>query len=190
MASSTLSNFKGALAFGGARPSLFEMTVTKPSTMTSIAGVFTDMKTHCNVSAIPPLTVTPIERQYFGRTVKIPGDMIFGDLNTTIINSEKFPIRNAIDEWMDGINTHVGNISHSDNTTWAGSLKLTQYTKDGDDLMSWTFVDCWPQTVAEIPLSYDTASDIEQFDVTWAYNYYTSAKGSSTNLTTKYAKQE
>jgi hypothetical protein len=116
--------------------------------------------------------------------------MVFGDLNTTIINSEKFPIRNAIDEWMDGINTHVGNISHSDNTTWAGSMTLTQYTKDGDDLMSWTFVDCWPQTVAEIALSYDTASDIEQFDVTWAYNYYTSAKGASTNLTTKYAKQE
>ena len=69
MATSTLSNFKGALEFGGARPSLFEMKITAP---TPIKALNTgDMLTHCNVSAIPPLTVTPIERQYFGRTVNI-----------------------------------------------------------------------------------------------------------------------
>ena len=33
-------------------------------------------------------------------------------------------------------------------------------------------MDCWPQSVSEIALSYDTASDIEQFDVTWSYQYY------------------
>ena len=185
MASSTLSNFKGSLPFGGARPSLFEMTVSAPSTI----GDFDDMKTHCNVSAIPPLTVTPIERQYFGRTVKIPGDMVFGDLNTTIINSENFSIRNDIDDWMNAMNTHVKILGFSDNTSWAGSLTLTQYSKDGDSLMSWTFVDAWPQTVAEIALSYDTASDIEQYDVTWAYNYYTSVKGKSTHLDSTFAKQ-
>ena len=187
MASSTLSNFKGALEFGGARPSLFEMTVSTPST---IGNNFDDMKTHCNVSAIPPLTVTPIERQYFGRTVKIPGDMVFGDLNTTIINSENFSIRNDIDDWMNAMNTHVANVGFSNNNDWAGSLTLTQYSKDGESLMTWTFVDCWPQTVAEIALSYDTASDIEQYDVTWAYNYYTSVKGKSSHLDSTFAKQE
>jgi len=188
MATSTLSNFKTALAFGGARPSLFDMSVSAPTAM-GLGNGFADMQSFCNVSAIPPLTVTPIERQYFGRTVKIPGDMVFGDLNTTIINTEKFHIRNIIDKWMNGINTHVGNESYSDNNSWQGSLTLTQYTKDGESLMTWTFVDAWPQTVAEIALSYDTASDIEQFDVTWAYNYYTSEKGKSSNLETKYAKQ-
>ena len=55
--------------------------------------------------------------------------------------------------------------------------------------MVYTFVDCWPQTVSEIALSYDTASDIETFDITWAYNYYTSKPGDSTNITTTYATQ-
>ena len=188
MATSTLSNFKGALEFGGARPSLFDMSISAPSAMA--IGTIDEMATHCNVSAIPPLTVTPIERQYFGRTVKIPGDMVFGDLSTTIINNEKFSIRNELDRWMDNINTHVGNIGYSDNSSWVGELTLTQYTKDGDSLMSWTFVDCWPQTISEIALSYDSASDIEQYDVTWAYNYYTSLKGKSTHLDSTFAKQE
>ena len=47
-----LSKFKGALAHGGARPSLFEITVSAPAG--GVSGSFTDMATHCNVSAIPP----------------------------------------------------------------------------------------------------------------------------------------
>ena len=79
-----IATFKSALTHGGARPSLFEMSV---STATGI-GAISDFKSFCNVSAIPPLTVTPIERQYFGRTVKIPGDIVFGDLSTSIINTQ------------------------------------------------------------------------------------------------------
>ena len=88
----TLSTFKSALVYGGARPSLFEFAVTAaPSTVSSsLSGV----NLYCNVSEIPPLTLTPIERQYKGRTVKIPGDMTFGDLSTSIINTEKFNVRN------------------------------------------------------------------------------------------------
>ena len=172
-----LSDFKGALAHGGARPSLFEMTVTKP---TGVSGSFDNMATHCNVSAIPPLTVTPIERQYFGRTVKIPGDMVFGDLSTTIINSENYSLKKVIEDWMDNINSTGSNKGFSDSTSGYGTVKLTQYAKAGKSLLTWTFEDCWPQTVSEIALSYDTASDIEQFDVTWAYNYYT--QGGHTNV--------
>ena len=172
MATAVLSNLKGALTYGGARPSLFEITVSKP---TGVTGSFDSMATHCNVSAIPPLTVTPIERQYFGRTVKIPGDMVFGDLSTTILNSQDFSLKKVIEDWMDNINSTGSNKGFSDSTSGVGTVILTQYAKEGSSLLKWTFVDCWPQTISEIALSYDTASDIEQFDVTWSYNYYTFA---------------
>ena len=166
----SLSNFKSALQYGGARPSLFDMTIFSPL----LTGVdLGSMSFHCNVSAIPPLTVTPIEKQYFGRTVKIPGDIVYGDLTTTVMNAEDYSVRNAIEKWMDKMNGHVSNKGFSNNTDWVTDLELIQYSKDGESLMYYEFIDCWPQTLAEIPLSYDTASDIEQFDVTWAYNYYT-----------------
>ena len=58
---------------------------------------------------------------------------------------------------------------------------LTQYAKDGSKTLSTVdFIDLWPQSVTEIALSYDTASDLEQFDVTWAYNHYSVKIGSST----------
>ena len=173
----TLSTFKTALSHGGARPSLFDVTVSKPS---GVTGSFDDMATQCTVSAIPPLTVTPIERQYFGRTVKIPGDMVFGDLSTSIINTENFSVRKPLEDWMNKINNTGTNYGYSDSSSGFGSVTLTQYDKEGKSLLTWTFEDCWPQTITEIALSYDTASDIEQFDVTWAYNYYTQSKGTAT----------
>ena len=183
MAMATLSNFKTALTYGGARPALFNLTVYIPgtfggSTMTGVAGL-NEISTVCNVSAIPPLTVTPIEKQYFGRTVKIPGDIVYGDLSTTFFNTEDYSVRNAIEVWMDKINSHSDNLGFSNNGDWVADVDLIQYSKDGESLMEYTFIDCWPTTLAEIPLSYDTASDIEQFDVTWAYNYYTTYSSSS-----------
>ena len=61
-----LSKLKGALASGGARPSIFDFTITDaPAGITGLGNI----NLYCHVSALPPLTVTPIEQQYFGRTV-------------------------------------------------------------------------------------------------------------------------
>ena len=75
---------------------------------------------------------------------------------------------------MDHINSHKENKT-SDNfadADFRSTIELTQYGKDGSALQTYQFFDAWPMTLAEIALSYDTASDLEQFDVTWAYNYY------------------
>ena len=183
----TISTFKGALSSGGARPSLFDISIQMSPT--DVSSSTDGMTTQCQVSAIPGLTVTPIERQYFGRTVKIPGDMVFADLTTTIINTESFSVRAAVEQWMDTLNGTTSNYGYSDSDSGFGSLVLTQYSKEGKSLMKYTFEDAWPQTCAEVALSYDTASDIETFDVTWAYNYYTTAKGDATGMSS-YAKQE
>ena len=176
-----ISKFKGALAGGGARPSLFKFTVTgSPVTLTNL-------EYFCQVSALPPLTVTPIEKMYYGRTVKIPGDIVFGDLTTTIYQTEDGTERFNLESWMDQINGHVDNVSSlEDETTnfmgkYSGVGTLFQYAKDGTTTLSEVeFVDMWPQSVTEIALSYDTASDLEQFDVTWSYNYYKVKIGSTT----------
>ena len=178
-----VSKLKGALKKGGARPSLFKFAVTgAPTTLTNI-------EYFCQVSALPPLTVTPIEKVYFGRTVKIPGDIVFGDLTTTIYQTEAGTERLGIENWMDLINGGITNVSSlEDNASssfmgkYAATGTLTNYSKSGagTKLVEVDFLDMWPQTVSEIALSYDTASDIEQFDVTWSYNHYKVNIGSST----------
>ena len=177
-----VSKFKGALKGGGARPSLFDFKITAPPTGVDVGNI----NYFCQVSALPPLTVTPIEKTYFGRTVKIPGDIVFGDLSTTIYQTETGTERFGIEEWMDKINGHVSNKSSLEDVSkdfmgkYSAKGTLTQYAKDGTTTLSTVdFIDMWPQTVSEIALSYDTASDLEQFDVTWAYNHYETKIGST-----------
>jgi len=170
-----LTSFTSALNYGGARPSLFEFTVS--ATPTGVNTTLSDVHLYCNVSEIPPLTLTPIERQYFGRTVKIPGDLVFADLSTTIINTEKYNVRNEIEKWMEFINNTTSNKSKASADFGTGTAQLIHYQKDGSKTMTYQFEEIWPTAISEIALSYDTASDIEQFDVTWAYNYYTFTGG-------------
>ena len=171
----SIDTFKSALKYGGARPAFFDFAVSGTTAITN-------MKLYCNVSALPPLTVTPIERQYFGRTVKIPGDMVFGDLSTTVIQTEAGTERAGIEGWMQKINSHVENeraYAGQMGSDWAEG-QLVQYGKDAIPILTIKFIGLWPTTLAEIPLSYDTMSDIEQFDVTWAYQYYTVAASTPT----------
>ena len=179
-----LSTFTGALTGGGARPSLFQFEITgAPST---VDGSLSDVHYYCNVSEIPPLTLTPIERQYFGRTVKIPGDLVFADLTTTIINTEDYTVRNAIEKWMDIINgtsDNKNNLVMGVGEFGQGTGELIHYQQNGTATMTYEFVDIWPTNISEIALSYDTASDIEQFDCTWAYNYYTQTGGTAPTKT-------
>ena len=179
----TLSTFKSALVFGGARPSLFEFKVS--AAPTGVSATLSDVHLYCNVSEIPPLTLTPIERQYFGRTVKIPGDLVFADLTTTIINTEKYNVRNELEKWMEVVNGTISNTGEADVNFGTGTAELTHYQKDGTDTMTYEFHEIWPTAISEIALSYDTASDIEQFDVTWAYNYYTMSGGTVTTNSTQ-----
>ena len=173
MATAAITDFKSALSYGGARPALFDFYMYIPAALTGL-GDLGNTHFYCNVSAIPPLTVTPIEKQYFGRTVKIPGDIVFGDLSTTILNTEDYSIRNAIETWMNHINSHKENVTSTNfaDADFRSTIELSQYGKEGSVVQTYQFFDAWPMTLAEIALSYDTASDLEQFDVTWAYNYY------------------
>ena len=132
---SGIDTFKAALKYGGARPAFFDFNISGTTTVGSI-------NLYCNVSALPPLTITPIERQYFGRTVKIPGDMVFGDLSTTIIQTEAGEERADIEAWMANINSHVENVRDYDpqmGADWAEG-QLTQYNKKAMPILTIKFI--------------------------------------------------
>ena len=178
----SITTFQSHLSGGGARPSLFSFELSGPPSG-GTAGGLGDVSFFCTVSELPGLTITPIERFYYGRTVKIPGDMVFADLTTTIINDEDMKARVQIEKWMAGMNSHETNVRAFSAHMGAegATAKLHQYGKKPDSvseqgttpkLTTIEFVGIFPSTLSEIALSYDTASDIEQYDVTWSYQYW------------------
>ena len=93
----TIDKFRtNALAKGGARANLFDVTMTGASAAGLNASEFTFA---CKAAAIPAMTVATIDVPYFGRTIKVPGNKTFDNWSVTIINDEGFAIRNGIEKW-------------------------------------------------------------------------------------------
>ena len=105
-----LSKFTTALKGGGARSSLFEVTLTGAPTIAIASSsnndlTMTNLKFLCKSTTIPPSTIASMEIPYLGRSIKVAGERTFENWSTTILNDENFQIRNLVEIWMDRIKT-------------------------------------------------------------------------------------
>ena len=187
----TLSQFKSKLIGGGTRPNLFEVSIpTFPSAISeawsagddSENGIF---KFLCKATALPASNLGSIEIPFRGRTLKVAGDRTFDDWTVTIINDEDFKLRTAFERWsnvMSRLDDATGVTNPSSYMTdgyvqqlGRGATAATGTASEGESsiLRSYKFFDVFPVTVGEIALSYDTTDALEEFDVTFRYQYFT-----------------
>ena len=187
----TLSQFKSKLAGGGARPNLFEISI--PTFPTAIAEAWSPgddnengmFKFLAKGTALPASNLGNIEIPFRGRTLKVAGDRTFDDWTVTIINDEDFKLRTAFERWSNVISrlddaTGVTNPSSYMTDGFVQQLgrgpTANTGSNDGGEssvLRTYKFFDVFPVTVAEIALSYDTTDTLEEFDVTFRYQYFT-----------------
>ncbi len=187
----TLRDFKSKLAGGGARPNLFEASINSFPTAISDAwdnsseaegGAF---KFLCKSTALPASNLGSIEIPFRGRTLKVAGDRTFDDWTVTIINDEDFRLRTAFERWsnvMSQLDDATGVTNPTSYMTDAfiqqlgrGPSAQSASNNGGNSavLRSYKFFDVFPITVGEIALSYDTTDALEEFDVTFRYQYFT-----------------
>lgn len=166
-----INEFKGAMALGGARPSLFQVNITNPvNGIGDIKIPFT-----AKATSIPASNITPIEQFYFGRPMKFAGNRTFDDWEVTIINDEDFIVRNALEEWTNAINSFEGNLrslGSSSPVQYKSNAQVTQFGKTGAPIRVYNFVGIFPTVVGSIDLGWDQTDAFEEFAVTFAYDYW------------------
>ena len=175
-----VSEFKSNLKQGGARPSLFSVTLSYP------VGLTPPTKSEFLVknTIIPTSTIGTYDVHFHGKAIRVAGDRTFETWDTTIINDEDFGIRNALERWMDGIanqvlNTRSEALSSSIITSnkkeegtqarYKTDIKVTQFSKSGKALRDYHFMGAFPTSLSSINLGWDV-SDIEEYTCTWAYD--------------------
>ena len=74
------------------------------------------------------------------------------------------------------ITDSVGNRSAdvSTDASLYGAVEIFQLNESGISVPygSYRLVNCWPSDISAIDLSYDTTDAIQDFTVTWTYDYY------------------
>jgi hypothetical protein len=197
-----LSQFKTKLEGGGARPNLFEVSLTNfpPGVQLGIQGdgdgVFDAEKFTflCKAAALPASNIAPIDVPFRGRILKVAGDRTFDTWTITVINDQDFMYRRAFESWMQNIgqySDHSGLTEPNAYMTDATVIQLgrgavNRETGQGtggaaDVLAQYRFKDIFPTNISQIDLSYDTSDTIEEFTVEFQVQYwYPEAPGSNT----------
>jgi len=175
-----INEIRSNLALGGQRPTLFQVEMTNPA---NSAG---DIKTPFLVRAsqVPASTLGFIEIPYFGRKVKIAGDRTFAEWNVTVMNDEDFLIRNAIEEWMNEINSHLGNVrgfGSAADLNYKSTAEVTQFSKTGVPLRKYKFNGIFPVNLTEMEVDWNATDLIQEFQVTFQYDWWEISGGSTGN---------
>lgn len=171
-----VSDFRGQLVGGGARPNLFRVNLNAPA----YAGFPSEkMAFMCKGAQLPEATIGVIETNYFGRVVKFAGDRTFAEWTVTIINDEDFLVRDAMERWMDGIDTHTRagtkrGAATSNPGSYVSDGLVEQFSKEGEVIKTYTFTNLFPTNIAAIDLAWETNDTIEEYTVTLQYDFYTS----------------
>ena len=179
----SISKFRAALK-SGSRPNLFRINVSPPAGLAEGAskaqlGGYT---TFVRSAALPSATIGTIELPMgAGRRLKLGGDRVFSEWTSTVLNDENYLLRSSLEAWQNlmvftnfEIEDGVGNRSAASDAGFYGTIEIYQLNELGLSVPngSYRLVNCWPSDISAIDLSYDTTDAIEDFTVTWTYDYY------------------
>ena len=168
-----INEMRSQLVYGGARQNLFQVRINNPANASG------DLKTPFMVQAaqIPESQLGVIPVFYFGRQMKLAGDRTFGDWTVTVINDEDFLIRNAMEEWSNRINRLERNVR--DINRYKSNATVIQYAKDGTAIREYKFNGIFPSVISPIDLDWASTDQIESFQVTFSYDYWTVSGGTT-----------
>lgn len=174
-----IADFKAQMIGGGARPNQFRVELTFPSYVT--LGVVAGQRAQflCKAAQLPASTIETLPVLYRGRPVNFAGERTFQPWTVTIYNDTTFGIRNALEQWQSGIQNYNTTNGRVNPTDYQVDLNVHQLDRNGAIIKSYKFVDAFPTNIAAIGLDFETQNAIEQFDVEFTYNFFTSATGAA-----------
>lgn len=175
-----ISDFKAQLIGGGARANQFRVELSFPSYVTAGPVVGLRAQFMCKAAQLPASTLENIPLQYRGRAVNIAGERTFAPWTVSIYNDVDFGIRNAMEQWSNGIQNLSSTNGRTNPRDYQVDLQVHQLDRNGAIVKTYKFIDAYPIEVGAIALDFDQANTIETFDVTFQYNYWSSgtAEGS------------
>lgn len=184
MALARLSDIKGKLVGGGARPNLFEISIDS----IPVPGWDNDkFKVLCKSGGLPASNVGIVEVPFRGRTFKVAGDRTFETWTVTVINDDDFSLRKPLEEWMQFVAQYGDGSGRKNPVEYMRDASVVQLkrraSRVGDGTANavdsgfqegrkYRFIDIFPTNLSQIDLSYDSTDTIEEFTVEFQVNYW------------------
>jgi hypothetical protein len=168
-----IDDMKAKLQGGGARPNLFKVQMSWPKGVAIDAPNSELASFMCKMASLPASTVANIEVPFRGRKLQVAGDRTFDPWSITVINDNDFSIRNAFEQWMNGLNDHVENTGILNPKDYYSTMNVIQLDKQGDEIREYEIHGVFPTSLSAIELDYGSENTIEEFTVEFQVQYWT-----------------
>ncbi len=166
--SGTITEFTSIFG-GGARPNRYKITVPQ---------LGSTLEFFAKAANLPGSTMGKCEVPYMGRIVNVSGDRTFDDWTITVVNDITFEIRVAALAWMSAAqNLHIDNAGPDDPAAYYRTGIVEQLNRQNAPIETITIFDMFPIAVGEITLGFDQNDQVEEYDITFAYNYWVGTGG-------------
>lgn len=171
-----IQQFRSNLLYDGARPNLFEVTMAFPA-FANIENASNKLSFMCKSAQLPGSTINPVPVYYFGRELKFAGNPTYPDWTITVINDEDFIVKNVMEKWHEGINSHQLNVRNPAALSSLGytvDATVRQYGKTGNIIKQYKFIGMFPNDVSPIEVDWGANDTIEEFTVNFSYQWWSS----------------
>lgn len=172
-----IDEFKAqGLVYGGARPTLFQVVVSPPPSLSLDLLSARKFELTARATSVPEQNVDQIQIPYMGRKIKVAGDRTYADWRVTIMNDEDFGVRSMFEKWSNALNRAVSNtrmaMGSGSAEAYKADMTVLQFSKEGEIIRGYQLVGAWPQLVESMELDWDSTNQIQNFNVTLAYDYW------------------
>lgn len=177
-----VERFKSALTNGGLRPNQFAVQLSFPTYVASAATAVARAPFLVNIAEMPGSTVNPATVLYRGREVLFAGDRIFAPWTITVLNDAQMSVRNAIEQWMIGmedLQTKTGRLNPAE---YQRNLDIFQLDRNGNILKSYVLRDAFPIDLAPVALDFGANDQISTFTCTWRYQSFATSSAQGGNI--------
>ena len=169
----SIENFKATLQGGGVRPTMFQVELSFPdSTVVDTTSIANDGIFLIKASQLPGSEIGVIDVPFRGRKLKVSGDRTYADWPVTVTNDVSFGMRKGFEKWSELIQNMNFALGANELNDYYATAVVRQLDRDGNQLRAYGFEGIWPSTVAPITLDMDSTDSVEDFEVTFAYQYW------------------
>ena len=170
-----IDSFKTQLQSGGVRSNQFRVDIDLP----------TGNSTHtekiqylCSSTTLPKQTIGTTEVAFRGRKLQLAGDSrTYEPWDITVVQDD-FDVYNAFEDWQNFINDTFSNKTTAEVDMYKVDAIVTQLDRDGNPIKEFILHGCFPSDIAAIDLSMDTDDEVQTFDVTLTFDYFTTTSQS------------
>jgi hypothetical protein len=168
-----ISQFKAQMKQGGARSNSFKCIITPPQGLVQgAAAAGSKIEFLAKSASLPAADLAPVQVMYRGRPVNFAGERTFTPWTVTLYNDNDFIVRNAFENWVNETSraeSTNGVLAPSD---YQVDMEVYQLDRNDVQLKKYIFRDAFPVNVSDISLSWDQNNQIQEYSVTFEYNFW------------------